>query len=209
MKSKIQVEKEHYNLNYDSKERFISYHNQIRLIVETKPKKILEIGVGNKTVYHYLTSLGINVIGCDINSKLKPDVIGDIRSLPFKDNSFDLVVAFEVLEHLPFEEFEKALNEMKRVSNNKVIISIPSPSAHIINVIKINLPFLKKKQIMFSIKIPPFFLNLKNNKEHYWEMGYNRYPKKLIKTKIKKYFKIIKESSDNLNPYHYFFVLKK
>ena len=43
----------------------------------------------------------------------KVDVVGDAHSLPFKNDSFDVVLATEVLEHL--KEPQRALNEMKRV----------------------------------------------------------------------------------------------
>jgi len=44
--------------------------------------------------------------------------------LPYKDNSFDLVICTEVLEHL--EEPTKAFKEMLRVSKKYLIISVPN-----------------------------------------------------------------------------------
>lgn len=54
-------------------------------------------------------------------------VIGDILKLPFKDNLFDVVVALEVLEHLPPSRVFKALKEIKSVSHRDgiIIISVP------------------------------------------------------------------------------------
>jgi len=51
---------------------------------------------------------------------------GDCRRLPFPDGSFDLVVAFEVIEHL--EEWEKLLAESRRVlvSGGELIVSTPN-----------------------------------------------------------------------------------
>lgn len=48
----------------------------------------------------------------------------DIYNLGFKDNSFDLVVCCEVLEHL--ENPAKALKEIKRVARKHVIVSVPN-----------------------------------------------------------------------------------
>jgi SAM-dependent methyltransferase len=107
------------------KNRFNSYQNQLIEIYNTKPKTVLEIGVGCKLVYNHLKEIGIKVTSLDINKNLKPDYIGDIRKLPFKNNSFDTVCAFEVLEHIPFNDFEKSLKELKRVSKKNIIISIP------------------------------------------------------------------------------------
>jgi len=43
----------------------------------------------------------------------KPDIVGDIHSLPFADNSLDAIICMAVLEHV--EEPQKAVREMYRV----------------------------------------------------------------------------------------------
>ena len=49
---------------------------------------------------------------------------GDIYKLPYKNNSFDLVVCTEVLEHL--EKPKKAYRELIRVSRKYVLLSVPN-----------------------------------------------------------------------------------
>lgn len=49
---------------------------------------------------------------------------GDIYKLPYKNNSFDLVICTEVLEHL--ENPKKAYRELLRVSKKYVLISVPN-----------------------------------------------------------------------------------
>lgn len=49
---------------------------------------------------------------------------GTIYDLPYKTNSFDLVMATEVLEHL--EDPQKALSEVVRVSKKYVLLSVPN-----------------------------------------------------------------------------------
>lgn len=49
---------------------------------------------------------------------------GDIYKLPYKSNSFDLVVCTEVLEHL--EDPKKAYRELLRVSKKYVLLSVPN-----------------------------------------------------------------------------------
>ncbi len=49
---------------------------------------------------------------------------GDIYELPYKANSFDIVLCMEVLEHL--EDPEKALKELKRVSKKYILLSVPN-----------------------------------------------------------------------------------
>ncbi len=48
---------------------------------------------------------------------------GSIYDIQQPDNSFDVVVAFEVLEHL--HEADKALAEMARVASKYVVLSVP------------------------------------------------------------------------------------
>lgn len=49
---------------------------------------------------------------------------GDICDLKYKDNSFDLVICSEVLEHL--EDPQKALKELVRVSKKYILLSVPN-----------------------------------------------------------------------------------
>ncbi|MFW6231238.1 MAG: class I SAM-dependent methyltransferase [Nanoarchaeota archaeon] len=70
--------------------------------------------------------------------KALPDqrfVKGQAYELPFKDDSFDLVAANEVLEHV--KKPSRMLKEMKRVSSKYVLISVPNePWFRIANVIR-------------------------------------------------------------------------
>jgi ubiquinone/menaquinone biosynthesis C-methylase UbiE len=66
-------------------------------------------------------------LGCDINCDLqKPKlkipnfVMCDLRHLPFKDEFFQSVYAFNVLEHIP--DYKTAVRELKRVSSDEVFI---------------------------------------------------------------------------------------
>jgi len=128
----MQVNKEHYfKKDYDSLNRFISYFYQVDLVreaIESDTNKILEIGKGSGFFSDYIKKLGYNITTCDFDKNLAPDVVADVRSLPFKDNSFDIVTAFEILEHIPFEDFPKALAELRRVASRRVIISVPYKS---------------------------------------------------------------------------------
>jgi len=49
---------------------------------------------------------------------------GDIYKLPYKSNSFDLVVCTEVLEHL--ENPKKAYRELIRASKKYILLSVPN-----------------------------------------------------------------------------------
>jgi SAM-dependent methyltransferase len=60
----------------------------------------------------------------------RPLVVGDACELPFADQSFDVVVARHILEHLPYPQ--RFLSEVKRVSK-KLFIATPSPFLEIIH----------------------------------------------------------------------------
>lgn len=207
----IQVPKEHYSDDYDDLKRFISYFYQIDLIKKLKPGSVLEIGVGNKMVSNYLKHNGFNIETCDFDKELNPDYVGDVRDLPFADGSYDTLLACEVLEHMPWEDFEKILIELHRVSSKYVIISLPHASYSFEFVFRF--PFIrtlfKKNFIDFLISLPSRMKDIKFSGEHYWEMGRRSYPTKRIRREFKKYFIIKEEIRPILNSYHHFFILEK
>ncbi len=52
---------------------------------------------------------------------------GDIlKGLPFEDGEFDIVTAFEILEHLPPEEVPSAIRELRRICKGWLFATIPS-----------------------------------------------------------------------------------
>ncbi len=207
----IQVEPSHYVHDYDSPERFLSYYTQIDAARTTQPKTILEIGVGNKTVCNYLRTLGYTVTTCDFDARLKPNKVGDIRALPFKDNQFDTVLACEILEHIPFSDVLQALKELHRVTRRSVVISIPYSCAFVEQVLAISIPFIHK-QFRLALRIPYFPFKIifgDKNKEHYWEMGRRYYSKRRVRRLLRHYFTIEREFQPLLNSGHYFFVLRK
>jgi len=53
-------------------------------------------------------------------------VVGDVRALPFEDRSFDVVVALDLLEHVPHADRGRALGELGRVARRRVIVAAPA-----------------------------------------------------------------------------------
>src|SRR4029434_3049402 len=52
-------------------------------------------------------------------------VAGDARALSYEDNSFDVVVCAEVLEHIDAHSLESACPEGARVARCAVVIGVP------------------------------------------------------------------------------------
>lgn len=205
---KPQVSRNHYfNKSYDSKERFISYWHQINEIVRLEPDSVLEIGIGSGFVSKYLKERDINITTLDFDPNLNPDRVGSVLDIPFEDNSFDIVACYEVLEHLPFEDFNKALAEIYRVSKTYAILSLPDVNrvyhvyGHIpkVGVLKRLIPLPRLKRPIHN-----FY------GEHYWEIGKVGYPlSKIINNIQKSGFKIEETYRVFEHPYHRFFTLKK
>jgi SAM-dependent methyltransferase len=84
--------------------------------------KILEIGVGSKVLKCLLENFSVSYTSLDIRPENKPDYIGSVTEMPFEDDSFDIVCCFQVLEHIPYEFFEKSLSELFRVARKVVLI---------------------------------------------------------------------------------------
>jgi len=108
----------------------------IKLISQTlQPNsKLLDLGCGSGNLT-YLLSKNYNVVGLDLNpfpkdSKLKLSercqyVRGDALNLPFKENSFDAVIMYNVIEHI--EDVKKVFVECQQVLKVNGIVIIISP----------------------------------------------------------------------------------
>jgi len=189
---------------YDHKSRWISYWHQIDEVLGLGPQSVLEIGIGGKVVSNYLKDRGIKVVTLDTDDNLKPDVTASVVKMPFGDDSFDVVLCAEVLEHLPFEKLEESLKELKRVSKKNIILSLP----HFGHSLKFSfkIPLIKERKLAARLALP---IKHEFNGEYYWEIGKKGYPLKKIRDIVKKYFKIKKEFIPFENQYHHLFVLEK
>lgn len=112
------------------------YSSLISLVKSLKPETILDAGCGEGFTMDTLSKNRIaeRIEGVEyskesiiLGKKLFPNLTfrqGTVYKLPYKDNSFDLIICTEVLEHL--EESAKALREMLRVSKKYLIVSVPN-----------------------------------------------------------------------------------
>lgn len=208
----VQAPSNHYfQQEYDDLPRFISYFYQIDLVRSLQPQSVLEIGVGNKTVANYLRQNGIAIDTCDIDAELYPDYVADVRNLPFADDSYDVVMACEVLEHLPWSDVEQALRELHRTTRRFVLLSLPHVSASLELILRNPLPprMLERHFFGVSLRMPLFFTRADSTGEHYWEIGRRRFPTRRIRRALTKHFEIYREIRPVLHPYHHFFVLEK
>jgi len=88
---------------------------------------VLDVGAGDGLITLLLNAKGIDnePIAVELAQKHDADVIlGSAYELPFEDESFDAVFCGDVLEHLP--EYEKALQEIKRVTKKYLYLVTPT-----------------------------------------------------------------------------------
>lgn len=200
------VEPTHYDVAaYDTLERWISYWYQVRLLERLRPTSVLHIGVGNGTVPWALRSqLGMHVTTADFDSRLNPDVTVDVRTLDahFEPKSFDVVCAFQVLEHLPFGDFECALRQMARVARKHVVFSIPNNGKTVALRVDIG-----GRKLALGAKIP---LNRrwKFDGQHHWEVGTRGHSARAVRGVILSVAPIESEEVYPDYPYHRAFVLR-
>ena len=83
--------------------------------------KTLNIGCANLRYTSYFPYM----VALDIDKTKEPDIAGDTHYLPLIDESFDVVLCTEVLEHL--KEPQKAIDDMRRVlkKGGKLILTTP------------------------------------------------------------------------------------
>lgn len=107
----------------DNLESFVVRKEIFKAVQNTIPQfkgKILDSGCGSMPYKaHILDNKNVeSYIGLDIESGLnyedvKPDVLWDGKIMPFENESFDVVISTEVLEHVPNPDIYLA--EVKRV----------------------------------------------------------------------------------------------
>jgi uridylate kinase len=97
------------------------------------PKTCLDIGCGTGRLVSWLRKFGIDTKGVDISKfalelsdkSVRPYLeIGDIVNLPYKDNLFDLVITYDILERIDPSKINKAISESIRVSKNLILHKI-------------------------------------------------------------------------------------
>lgn len=208
----IQVDKSHYFKDkYLSLHRFISYFYQIDAIRRAKPTKVLFIGVGDGVVSNFLKKHPVfEVVTFDIDPQLSPDVVGDIRKLPFADGQFDLVCAFEVIEHLPFEGAKRAIAEIARVTSHRALISVPHRRSGFEFVFRF--PFARslvrssyvRVAVLFPVKFPGHAIST----QHYWEVDGKTTKLATVRGAFRKHFSICSEKTPVLDSYLRFFSLE-
>jgi SAM-dependent methyltransferase len=110
-------------------------------------ERVLDLGCAAGAVTHFLSTFGCDPTGVDAEPlaidaarALFPRLrfeVGDVRALPFGDESFDKAVAADLVEHLDDKAFASMLAEACRVLVPGGTLSLYTPNrAHVIERLK-------------------------------------------------------------------------
>lgn len=115
------------------------------VVLKFAGRKIIDVGCASCLYVEFLAKKGYDAFGLDLfpPRELRPRlahrfIMADICHLPFKDQEFDTVLAFEVLEHIP--QVDQALEEMIRVARHNLILSVPDAELY---------PFQRESGLVF------------------------------------------------------------
>ncbi len=97
--------------------------------------RLLDVGCGKGFMLHDLDEMipGIYLKGIDISEyaiensikSVRENVqVADARSLPFEDNSFDVVISINTIHNLDREDCAQALKEIERVSKGDSFVTV-------------------------------------------------------------------------------------
>lgn len=151
------------------------YWIALDMLKKLNPNRILDVGCGEgytleklrrNRIGDYLEGIEYLQEAIDLGKALRPEIKikkGSIYELPYKDNSFDMVLCTEVLEHL--EDPRKGLKEILRVTSKYCLISVP------------NEPFFMFANLV-RLKNLPRFGNDPDHKNHWTYFSFKKFLKR-------------------------------
>ena len=110
-------------------ERFLEFFEKQNI---SKDKHILDLGAGHGAFTQQLFHMGYRVYACDLFPEhfefdhIKCKKVDITRTFPYEDQSFNIVIAIEVSEHIP--DHENFFQEVHRIlkPGGKLYLSTPN-----------------------------------------------------------------------------------
>ena len=199
---------------------FSAFYQAKEAIINPEIKTMLEFGTGRNLTKAIVEHYGISHKSVDFdNKKYIPDEVSTI--MDFKDNKkYDIVAAFQVLEHNPLSTLEQHLLKMKSLTKKYIYISVPYSGRWF--SLSFNFNFFPKFAFKKSINInwqrilkktrPTELYKKRKDKynPHWWEVGDKDFTKSDFKKLIYSMdMKIEKSFHNEFFPYHLFYLIKK
>ncbi len=207
MQNTMNQEMELYKFGrYYDKRRWISLWHQLDELLSHTPDSVLEIGPGCGVLKALAHCFGMDIETVDIDPEFGPDHLASAVSLPFENGSYDCVCAFQMLEHLPYEDALQAFREMLRVTRKYVLISIWDARPMWSYAIHVPMHGL----IKFLVPKPCRAVTHVFNGEHHWEINKRGYELRRVIADFGSQGATLARTYRVLeNPVHRFFVWEK
>ncbi len=119
--------------HYEDDESFIRLSEVF--VENLQPRRVLDVGCAKGYLMGRFIERGIETCGIDTSEYAVGEAseavrahiqIASILDIPFPDDSFDLVICMETLEHIEPHLVTRAISELARVSSQHVLASMPS-----------------------------------------------------------------------------------
>lgn len=173
-KRTMMTPEEKYNIAYKEEEYqlpSIGGHCVDWVMRKMKFKNVLDVGCGMGHAVLGFLKAGKQARGiesCDylLETFLKPmvqmDIIekGRMQQIPVKTEQFDLVMATDVLEHIPEEDIEQCLRELVRVSKKYIFATVST------------VPAIRCSELKLHETVKPL---------HWWDEQWNKFDLKRMK----------------------------
>ncbi|NJN57730.1 MAG: class I SAM-dependent methyltransferase [Leptolyngbyaceae cyanobacterium SL_5_9] len=132
--SGVEASKFMNSIQQDKRNRQEEVNTLLRLIYETKPEKILDVGCGRGRYLIPLLEQGFNVTGVEINGaqvkslpeQYRDQVISPDQAIQLQE-TFDLIIMSHVIEHIEIKDFIDFMDSYLRLlrSNGWLMIATP------------------------------------------------------------------------------------
>lgn len=114
-------------------DQFQRYNNVQKIInelrIQDEKLKILEVGANeHQNLEKFLPTDDITYLDINLPEEIRTNpkyILGDATQMEFDDNTYDIVVALDVFEHIPADKRKKFIDELSRVSSRYFVITAP------------------------------------------------------------------------------------
>jgi SAM-dependent methyltransferase len=117
-------------------DQLVRFEPIVRLICQVGGKTVLDVGSGSSGIVGLIPPgwvvTAVDSSFDDYGTARGPArgnaqrLVADARDLPFEDESFDVVIAIDLLEHLAPQDRHVAVDQIMRVARRRVVVACPA-----------------------------------------------------------------------------------
>lgn len=151
----------------ESELHFNWYWHQANLVYKycSRDQNLVEIGIGTSLLSDLLRRRGWRINTLDIDKAKAPNFCESADEFDYAAHEVDVVLAFEIFEHIPLSTFEKVLAKLSQSKVKCIYFSLPWCESSIASI-SFKLPKLKRKCL--SLSVPRKTIR---TAAHFWELS--------------------------------------